>query len=113
MDGAVNVDHIARVVLVAVDATGDRTPFVCGIGRPAREPTGEWRCAVSLEGLHDDLVAMHGEDGRQALCLALGLAASLLRSFSASGGTIEFAEGEEFLLEAYFGWFGSPTAPAD
>ena len=104
-------DHIARVDLVAVSSTGERTPFVCGIGLPGRKPTGEWSCAVTLDGLYEDLHAAHGEDALQALCLALGLAASLLRSFTASGGMIQHRDGEEFPLEAYFGWFGSPAAP--
>jgi len=100
-------ERIAELELVAVRETGERTPFTLTIAAPAREATGEWSCALSLEGLHDGLAAMRGEDALQALCLALGLGASLLRGFVSDGGLIEYAAGDAFPLEAYFGWSGS------
>src|SRR5919107_1424736 len=79
MDGP----HIASLDLLAVHADGSRAPVALRVAAPERAPTGEWRCAVRLDGLHDRLVPIHGEDSLQALCLALGLAAMLLRNFVA------------------------------
>ena len=75
-----------------------------------------WRqvsgCAIDLNGLHDALAPMHGEDSIQALCLALGLGAALLRDFVAHGGRLIDASHNspqpeaDWPLEAYFGWLG-------
>lgn len=111
----------ASLDLVAVHPDGTRIPVAFRVGTPERAPTGEWRCAVRLDGLYDGLAPAHGEDGVQALCLALGLAARLLRAFVARGGRLvhstDIAESdagsdEEWPLEAYFGWLGELHPPA-
>ena len=102
---------IASVGLVAVRPDGSRAPLALRISAPAAHPDGVWACRMDLGGLHDGLLPMHGEDALQALCLALGLAASLLRDFQARGGRLEYPDGGEFPLEAYFGGFGT-FAPA-
>jgi hypothetical protein len=114
-----NTQYIASLDLLAVDTSGARTPVELRIGAPERVETGEWRCTVRLDGLHDELIPMHGEDSVQALCLALGLAAALLRDFVSGGGRLldgaQPAEPEDeadWPLEAYFGWLGTPRAPA-
>ena len=109
---------IATLDLIAIHADGIRAPVALRVGAPERVPTGEWRCAVHLDGLYDRLVPIRGEDSVQALCLALGLAATLLRNFVASGGrlvegTNTSSEDEpDWPLEAYFGWLGTSSAPA-
>jgi hypothetical protein len=110
---------IATLDLIAIHAGGTRAPVALRVGAPERASTGEWQCAVRLDGLYDRLVPMRGEDSVQALCLALGLAATLLRDFLASGGRlvegVENVSSEDALdwpLEAYFGWLGTPRAPA-
>jgi len=108
--------HIAALDLVAIHADGTRTPVALRVGAPAPAATGDWHCALRLEGLHDSLPSIHGDDSLQALCLALMFAASVLRQFIASGGRlIDAEEGEDaaeasWPLEAYFGWLGASRA---
>jgi hypothetical protein len=103
---------IGQVELVGTMPDGEQRPVRMWLGAPQREPTGEWSCPAGLEGLYDDLLAMRGEDALQAICLALGLCASLLRGHLESGGQLHFPGGGEFPLEAYFGWLGLPSPPA-
>lgn len=102
---------IASLDLLAVDASGVRTSVTLRVGIPEPAATGEWRCMMRLDGLHDHLLPAHGEDSLQALCLALGLAALLLRDFLAGGGRLycvqegaEPSEESAWPIEAYFGW---------
>src|SRR3954464_6253067 len=84
--GAMHVYEIATLELVALHADGRRVPFTLRLDAPERGGTGEWRCALHLDGLVDELGPVSGNDGVQALCLALLLAAHLLRRFVAGGG---------------------------
>jgi hypothetical protein len=111
-EGAETSPEMSRIVaqldLLATLPSGERRPVRVWVGTPVREPTGEWSCPAGLEGLHDDLAAMRGGDALQAICLALGLGAMILRGHVAAGGRLHYPGGEEFPLEAYFGWLGSP-----
>jgi hypothetical protein len=105
--------YIAGLDLLAVAPDGGRRPVALRVGAPERGAGGAWRCALRLDGLHAGLPAMEGDDAVQALCLALGLAAALLRDFVGAGGRLLDAGGrDEWPLEAYFGWLGAPQAPA-
>jgi hypothetical protein len=106
--------EIATLQLVALHADGRRVPFALWLTAPEQVPTGEWRCAVHLDGIVDDLPPVAGEDSVQALCLALLLAARLLRRFVAGGGRLLYPLGgdEDWPLEAYFGGLVSSGAPA-
>jgi len=102
---------IASLDLLAVDASGLRTAVALRVGVPEPAATGEWQCMLRVDGLYDGLMPAAGEDSLQALCLALGLVASLLRDFLAGGGRLYFVqEGAEpseesaWPIEAYFGW---------
>jgi hypothetical protein len=114
MDGP----YIASLDLLAVHSDGTRTPVALRAGAPEQLSADEWRCAVRLDGLHDHLLPMHGSDSLQALCLALRLAATLLRDFVAGGGRLlddeDSADTDEadWPLDAYFGWLGAARAPA-
>lgn len=68
---------VGQLDLYATAPSGERRPVRVWIGTPVQEPTGEWSCPANLEGLCDDLAAMRGENALQAICLALGLCASL------------------------------------
>jgi hypothetical protein len=101
---------VAELDLLATLPNGERRPLWVWVGTPEQEPTGEWSCSAGIEGLSADL-GVRGEDAYQAICLALGLSAALLRDHIATGGRLQYAGGDTFPLEAYFGWLGSP-APA-
>lgn len=92
----------ARADFVAVTAADQRLPLSVRIGVPVQTATGEWECALSLEGLHNTLVPMSGEDALQALGLAWNLVGSLLRRFEALGGRVEYPTGLRVPLETYF-----------
>lgn len=102
---------LAEVELVATLPGGEPRPLRVWLGAPAQVPSGEWCCPAGLDGLYDNLQAMRGEDALQAICLALGLCASLLRGHLADGGRLQYPTGDDFPLEAYFGW-QEPPAPA-
>jgi hypothetical protein len=101
---------VAQLHLLATLPSGGRRPVRLWVGSPGQEPTGDWSCPAGLDGLHDDLAAMRGEDAVQAISLALGLIATLLREHVAAGGRLQYPGGEDFPLEAYFGWPGSSPA---
>ena len=107
--------HIAALDLTAIYTSGARTPVAIRVGAPEQVATGEWRCVIRLDGVHDGLMPAHGDDSMQALCLALGLAAALLRDFVARGGRLLCQEESagaddesDWPMEAYFGWLGPP-----
>ena len=107
------MSHVASIDLIAVDNAGKKIPIEFRLEAPERVSSDEWRCKVSLDGLHNGLGFVHGSDSLQALSLALGLAANLLRDFVASGGRLTYAEQgseagdeSEWPLESYFGWLG-------
>jgi hypothetical protein len=105
--------YVASLDLISIDQAGKNVPVAFRLGAPERISSDEWRCQVSLDGLHDDLGFVHGSDGMQAISLALGLAAKLLREFVAHGGRLTYAAEEsdqvdetEWPIESYFGWLG-------
>jgi hypothetical protein len=104
--------EIATIDLVAVSAAGERRPVRLRLAAPASEGTGSWACLLALEGLYGRPMAVRGEDALQALCLALALAARLLREVAAGGGRLELPDGDEFPFDAYFGRLADPGAPA-
>jgi hypothetical protein len=114
MDGS----YIASLDVLAVHVDGTRTPIALRVSAPEQLAADEWRCAVRLDGLHHHLIPMHGANSVQALCLALRLAATLLRDFTARGGRLLDAEESadadkaDWPLDAYFGWLGTTRAPA-
>jgi hypothetical protein len=94
------VAMVAQLTLEATSADGDHFAISLEIGTPYRRESGEWACPVALHGLMDKLSDICGEDSFQALCLAIGLAQSLLQGFRDGGGTLR-VEGDDFPLEAY------------
>ena len=106
--------EIATLELLALHTDGRRAPFTLRLDAPEEAPTGEWECALHLDGLIDNLSPVSGHDSVQALCLALLLAAELLRRFLAGGGRLLDPLGgdEDWPLDAYFAWMGSTSARA-
>lgn len=99
----------ACIELAALMTSNERRPVSVRIGMPTRTAEHEWACRLDIDGLHTGLSPVAGGDGLQALCLAMMLAATLLRQFVAEGGRLEYASGGEFPLESYFGWLGDFT----
>ena len=68
-------------------------PVYIEIGIPYRIRAGEWACPVAVNGLHNKLHEMHGNDSFQALMLAQNLAKTLLNAFVEDGGRLLHAPG--------------------
>lgn len=85
--------YIATRELTAVDPKRGTFTIRVSIGQPYQTDTGEWACPVGLEGLHQSLRDMHGEDAFQALMLAQNLARQLLGHFVEGGGALLDAPG--------------------
>lgn len=85
---------------------------VTGLGTHISACTYAGARPIALDGLEESLSPIMGEDPLQALCLALALAASLLRDEVARGTRLEYAAGGDFPLEAYFGGLGEFDTPA-
>ena len=105
---------VAATRFVGERRNGDRIDINVRVTAPQRRGN-EWHCAVELKPLHEDLAPVIGDDALQSLCLALGLAGRLLRSFVNDGGKLYFADTaeDEVPLDAYFGPFsGSIGVPA-
>lgn len=68
-------------------------------------PTGEWACPTAIEGLHGNLKNVYGEDGIQAISLALSLIYKLLSGFIEKAGhrLVDLQERDDIPLEAIFG----------
>lgn len=64
----------------------------------------EWACPVAVKPLHQKLRDTHGDSSLQALCLSLSLAKSMLEHFLEEGGQLTYDNGEEYALEAVFGF---------
>jgi hypothetical protein len=83
----------AQRQITAVDAARGEFPVYIEIGIPYRISAGEWACPVALNGLHNQLHDMHGNDSFQALMLAQNLAKTLLYAFVEDGGRLLHAPG--------------------
>jgi Domain of unknown function (DUF6968) len=73
---------------------GEPFDIEVGIGRPVACGDQEWKCPVSLSGLHERLHDTHGNDSWQALMLAQRLAQQLLGYFLEDGGQLWDADSE-------------------
>ena len=93
---------IAALDLVAISRSGEERPIAVRLETPRITAHGSWVCALTLDGLHDQLPPIEGADSLQALCLALRVAEITLRGFVDDGGRLVFPHGEAFLLDAYF-----------
>lgn len=83
-----SAEFIATRRLRAKTREGALFDIEVGIGKPVPCGDEEWKCAVSLGGLHARLVDQHGVDSWQALMLAQALARQLLEYFVEDGGQL-------------------------
>jgi hypothetical protein len=73
------------------------------IGRPFEADDGEWACTAAVHGLAPELAAMRGEDGLQALLLAVNLVRNVFEDARVSGGRLMYpGTSQEVPLDAYF-----------
>jgi hypothetical protein len=96
--------YIASRTILAVDKDGREFDLALAIGQPYQTGLREWRCAVSMAGLHEHLADAAGVDSWQALQLAFWFVASTLEHFIEQGGRLLWPETREPLsLEDFYG----------
>jgi hypothetical protein len=95
----------ALTELICLRPKGKRVAVTVAIGHPYPSSEGPWGCPVSITGLHKGVATIYGLDSLQALSLAIAFVRARLTSFVADGGRILISSsGEEFPLDAYFGY---------
>jgi Domain of unknown function (DUF6968) len=102
-------EHVASVSLIILTATGEELQAEASVGLPYRSATGEWRCPVRLDDLHETLPDIAGEDSLQALCLAASLLRSLLEDVIEKGGRVLCADRSEYPIAAIFAAVSRPS----
>ena len=93
---------MARIELARVDSNGDKIPLVVEIGQPFQNVDGVWHTPVALNGLHERLPDICGEDSLQSLCLAFELVRRRLMSVNEDGDRLVTLEGDDFPFDVYF-----------
>ena len=81
-------EYIAERVVALVPAIGQRKLVHLKVGRPRLTTGGSWACPVSADGLHSNLVPIHGEDSWQAMLLAQQFLLGLLKTELEKGGQL-------------------------
>lgn len=96
-------EPIAERIVYAVSKSGHGFQIRLMVGRPYQEGAGNWACRVALDGFHERLPDVRGENSWQALILAIRLAKTLLGFFIEDGGRLYWeADGEEMSLNDLF-----------
>ena len=109
-----NRKMIAEEKLVAVRSSGERVNVTAAVGQPYQVGPEEWACPVSLAGLYEKLVDIHGASSLQTLCLAASFLRKLLVYFLEDGGRLLYENGsDDFDLTACFSGLGQPDRGSD
>jgi len=96
-------EPIAERTVYAVAKSGDSFQIRLLVGRPYLSDSGNLACPVALDGFHERLPDIRGENSWQALMLAIRLARTLLGFFIEDGGKLHWEEGgEEMSLNDLF-----------
>jgi hypothetical protein len=96
---------------VFIRPDGRRVDGRIWIGLPERVDEREARCSFGIDGLHERLQPVSGNDTLQALLLAVRLGATLLQHFREEGGRIVRPGDDRSVdLEPYFGTLVRPTS---
>jgi hypothetical protein len=108
--------EIARAEFVAIDCAGEERPVRVVLRAPVQTVHGDWACAIDADPLVGGPPGgVVGQDGVQALSLALTFVRSRLEDFRNNGGRIVFP-GEprvDLPLDVQFGHVGKLSgAPA-
>jgi hypothetical protein len=113
MDAAMSEEPemVGSLELIGISVTGDEWRFIVGVGKPVRQPTGEWACPTSWQDFETARL-IYGESSLQALCLGLSMIRLRLEDFLEKGGRLFSAEGGHEIghqdLAAYFSGMGRP-----
>lgn len=102
---------IAETILFAVDKEGREFEIRAGVGLPYQTESGDWACAVALEGLHERLHDIYGVDSWQSLVLGMNLVNTLLGCFVEAGGKLYREKGAEEMPIERFGFTAEPPEP--
>jgi len=101
----------AEWLVVFIRPDGRRVDGRIWIGLPERVDEREARCSFGIDGLHERLQPVSGNDTLQALLLAVRLGATLLQHFRQEGGRIVRPGDDRSVdLEPYFGTLVRPTS---
>src|SRR6478736_3122093 len=104
--------EIARAEFVAIDSAGAEAPVRVVLRTPVQTVHGDWACAIDADPLVGGPPGgVVGQDGLQAISLALTFVRSRLEDFRNNGGRIVFP-GESRVdvpLDAQFGHLGKPS----
>jgi hypothetical protein len=98
-------DEIAKTEMIGIYPDLSEIEIVAKIGKPLRMPTGEWACPTAIDGFYESPKNVYGEDGIQAISLALTLIYKLLSGFIEKEGhrLVDRQEKEDIPLDAIFG----------
>jgi hypothetical protein len=93
------------MTLVGVAFDGTEHVFVAGVGKPTRQPTGDWACPTAMyDGEEPQLI--YGQDSLQSLCLGLSFIRARLEHFLESGGRLFLDQGrDEISSHDLASWF--------
>jgi hypothetical protein len=104
------LELVASAQFLAVDRNGTESVIRVGVGRPSKQPTGEWACPTLTYDFQEPK-PVYGEDSLQALCLGLYLIRSRLEGWLDLGGRLFAGEPPEEVnrsqLSAWFGALGT------
>jgi hypothetical protein len=96
---------VASVSFIGVPPEGAEQVFVVGVGKPTRQPTGEWACFIVTHD-HQEARPIYGGDSLQALCLGLSFIRLRLEDFLEKGGRLFLDEGRgEISRDDLASWF--------
>jgi len=99
---------IAITKLMCISLSNQQKEVTVKINKPYCTQQGEWACPITMNGLHENLNEIRGEDSLQALCLGISLVANILRNFVKDGGVILMhGTDSEFPIDAYFSSLGT------
>jgi hypothetical protein len=106
-------EFVASMNLIGVAPDGAEQVFMVGVGKPTRQPTGDWACPTVTHD-HQEARPIHGEDSLQALCLGLSFIRLRLEDFLEGGGRLFLDGGRDEIsrddLAAWFSRVGGAAA---
>jgi hypothetical protein len=91
-DSAIGPDWIAHTELQALPPAGERHSLYLAVSRPHPLAEGAWETSLRMAPLLDSPVRLVGEDGWQALNIAMAFAENQLRDLIAHGWVLHLQD---------------------